>query len=50
MYPSRLTNDICIAVYDRAVTRLNAGAVAPVIRQGGLVPALAALNIAVLAK
>jgi hypothetical protein len=50
MYPSRLTNDICIAVYDRAVSRLNAGAVTPVIRQGGLIPALAALNITVLAK
>jgi hypothetical protein len=50
MYRSRLTDDICIAVYDRAVTRLNAGSVAPVIRQPGLVAALTTLNITVLAK
>lgn len=50
LYPSRLTNDVCIAVYDRAVTKLNAGAVHPVILQAGLVPALEALNVTVLAK
>jgi hypothetical protein len=50
LYPSRLTNDLCIAVYDRAVAKLEAGVVRPVIRQARLVPALAALNVTVLAK
>jgi hypothetical protein len=48
LYPSRLTNDVCIAVYDRAATKHVAGEVYPVIRQRGLVPALAELNIEVL--
>ena len=39
-----------VAVYDRAVTKLEAGEVRPVIRQARLVPALAALNVTVLAK
>jgi hypothetical protein len=50
LYPSRLTNDPCVAVYDRAVAKLEAGEVRPVIRQPRLVPALAALNVTVLAK
>ena len=48
LYPSRLTNDVCIAVYDRAATKLFAGAVHPVSRQAGLVPALMELNITIL--
>jgi hypothetical protein len=49
-YPSRLTNDWCIAVYDRGVPKLRAGEVRPLIRHPCLLPALAALNVAVLAK
>lgn len=49
LYPSRLTNDICIAVYDRAVAKLTAGTVHPIINQTKLIPALADLNITVLA-
>jgi hypothetical protein len=47
LYPSRLTNDVCIAVYDRAVHKLSAVAVYPVILQRDFIPALMTLNVAV---
>lgn len=47
LYPSRLTNARCIAVYDRGVPKLAAGPVVPLIRQPGLVPALTRLRVTV---
>lgn len=49
LYASRLTAGPCIAIYDRAVTKLQAGPVHPMIRQPSLVPALRQLNVAVIA-
>jgi hypothetical protein len=49
LYASRLTNAPCIAVYDRAVAKLEAGAVLPLVTQPALIPALAALDVTVIA-
>jgi hypothetical protein len=48
VYKSRLTNGSCIAVYDRAITKLAAGNVEPLITQRALIPALKQLNVTVL--
>jgi hypothetical protein len=48
LYPSRLTNDVCIVVYDRAVHKLSAGAVYPIILQRDFIPALTILNVEVI--
>lgn len=50
VYPSRLTNADCIAVYDRAVPKLEARPVVPLTTQPALVPALAALDVTVIAE
>lgn len=49
LYPSRLTNDVCIAVYGRAVEKLKAAAARPMADQPELLSALGALNVIVLA-
>lgn len=49
LFASRLTNASCIAVYDRAVGKLDAGVVQPLIRQRLLIPALQTLNVEVIA-
>ena len=45
LYPSRLTKDICVAVYDRAVSKLSAGPVLPLIAQPNLIAVLTGLKI-----
>lgn len=50
LYPSRLTNAACIAVYDRAVVKLEATEVLPLFTQPALIPALASLNVTVIAE
>jgi len=45
LYPSRLTGGLCIAVYDRGVTKLRATPVRPLLLQPELVPALKRLHI-----
>jgi hypothetical protein len=50
LYPSRLTNEPCIAIYDRAVAKLRASPVQRLVDQPTLIPALSALNVTVLAK
>ncbi len=50
LYPSRLTNQACIAVYERAVGKLRSSPLESLVDQPTLVPALRALNITVLAK
>lgn len=50
LYPSRLTNELCIVVYQRAVPKLRAVALCPLVDQRALVSALQNLNVAVLAN
>ncbi len=49
LYPSRLTNDLCIAVYDRSQSKLTAGPVRNLTSQPELVSALEDLNVTVIA-
>ncbi len=48
LYPSRLTNQASIAVYERAAGKLRASPLQPLIDHPGLIPTLMALNIQVL--
>jgi len=45
LYPSRLTNGPCLAVYDRATPKLSAAALRPLANQPELITVLKALNI-----
>jgi hypothetical protein len=47
LYPSRLTNGISLAIYQRAVSGLRATPVSPILDQPGLVTALRDLNVTV---
>ncbi len=48
LYPSRLTREPCICVFERGVHKLSAGRVVPLVQLAGLIPALEACNVAVL--
>ncbi len=48
-YPSRLRNTVCVVVYDRAVPRLTATPVVPLIVQPGLRPGLDAMKVTIFA-
>lgn len=50
LYPSRLTNEPSMAVYDRAVGKLQASELRPLVDQPNLIPTLRSLNIEVLAS
>ncbi len=50
LYPSRLTSDLCIAVYDRGQAKLSAGPVRALTSQPELISTLKALNITVIAS
>jgi len=50
LYPSRLTNGLCIAVYDRGAAKLTAGRVEPLVTIAALVPVLRQLNVTVISS
>lgn len=47
LYPSRLRNAVCIAVYDRASGRLTASPVVPLLTQPALRPGLDAIKVTI---
>ena len=49
LYNSRLTGDVCCAVYERGVAKLVAGPVVEALTLAALVPALASLRVEIIA-